>query len=65
MFEEPVESKDGYVHAPTGPGLGFTLRADIAKRFPFVPGPWNVYCPDAIKRLGAGRYCEMTAVSRR
>jgi D-galactarolactone cycloisomerase len=43
MFEEPFEIKDGYVHAPTGPGLGFTLRADIEKRFPFVPGPRNVY----------------------
>jgi L-alanine-DL-glutamate epimerase-like enolase superfamily enzyme len=43
MFEEPFEIKDGYVHAPTGPGLGFTLRADVEKRFPFVPGPRNVY----------------------
>jgi L-alanine-DL-glutamate epimerase-like enolase superfamily enzyme len=43
MFEEPFEIKDGYVHAPTAPGLGFTLRTDVEKRFPFVPGPRNVY----------------------
>jgi L-alanine-DL-glutamate epimerase-like enolase superfamily enzyme len=43
MFEEPFEIKDGYVHAPTASGLGFTLRADVAKRFPFIPGPQFVY----------------------
>lgn len=43
LFEEPFDIRDGQVHAPTGPGLGFTLRSDIEERFPFIPGPNYVY----------------------
>lgn len=43
MFEEPFEVTNGYVYAPQGPGLGFTLRKDLERRFPFVPGPNFVY----------------------
>jgi D-galactarolactone cycloisomerase len=43
VFEEPFEIKGGYVQAPTGPGLGFTLRADVEKRFPYIAGPQVVY----------------------
>jgi hypothetical protein len=27
------------VHAPSAPGLGFTLRADALERFRYVDGP--------------------------
>ncbi len=43
VFEEPFETKDGYVYAPDRPGLGFTLRKDVEQRFPFVPGPTYIY----------------------
>lgn len=43
MFEEPFDIRDGYVHAPDRPGLGFTLRDDLEERFPFVPGPNYAY----------------------
>ena len=43
MFEEPFELREGYVYAPERPGIGFTLRDDIEKRFPFVPGPNYAY----------------------
>lgn len=43
MFEEPFELRDGHVHAPARPGIGFTLREDVERRFPFVPGPSYVY----------------------
>jgi L-alanine-DL-glutamate epimerase-like enolase superfamily enzyme len=43
VFEEPFEIKEGYAQAPTGPGLGFTLRPDVEKRFPHIAGPQVVY----------------------
>ena len=43
VFEEPFDIRDGYVYASDRPGLGFTLRDDVEKRFPFVAGPTYVY----------------------
>lgn len=42
LFTEPFDIRDGYVHAPTAPGLGYTLRPDVAERFPYVPGHTHV-----------------------
>jgi L-alanine-DL-glutamate epimerase-like enolase superfamily enzyme len=39
LFEEPFDIRDGTVHAPDRPGLGFTLRDDIEERFEYIPGP--------------------------
>lgn len=40
LFEEPYDIReDGYVYAPTAPGLGFTLRADALERFQYIEGP--------------------------
>jgi len=39
LFNEPYDIRDGYVHAPTQPGLGFTLRPDALERFKYVEGP--------------------------
>ena len=39
LFNEPYDIRDGYVHAPDRPGLGFTLRADALERFNYVDGP--------------------------
>jgi len=39
LFEEPFEIRDGRVHAPDRPGLGFTLREDFGERFEYVEGP--------------------------
>ena len=44
LFEQPYDIRpDGTVHAPTGPGLGFSLRSDVFERFQYVPGPEFVY----------------------
>ena len=39
LFNEPYDIRDGYVHAPDRPGLGFTLRRDALERFKYVEGP--------------------------
>ncbi len=39
LFKEDFDIRDGYVHAPDRPGLGFTLRDDAMERFRFLPGP--------------------------
>ena len=39
LFEESFDIRDGSVHAPSRPGLGFTLREDALERFQFVNGP--------------------------
>ena len=39
LFQEEFDIRDGRVHAPRRPGLGFTLRDDALDRFRFVPGP--------------------------
>jgi L-alanine-DL-glutamate epimerase-like enolase superfamily enzyme len=42
LFEESFDIRDGRVHAPTGPGLGFTLRSNVEERFPYESGPEDV-----------------------
>ena len=39
LFQEDFDIREGYVHAPQRPGIGFTLRKDALERFKFVPGP--------------------------
>jgi len=44
LFDEPFDIRaDGTVHAPTKPGLGFTLRADVFDKFKSRPGPELVF----------------------
>jgi len=43
LFEEDFDIRDGRVHAPDRPGLGFTLRDDFREAFPYEPGPEYVY----------------------
>lgn len=43
LFNEPYDIRDGTVHAPQSPGLGFTLRDDVFDRFEYVPGPEFVF----------------------
>ena len=43
LFNEPYDIRDGRVHAPQTPGLGFTLRDDVFDRFEYVPGPEYVF----------------------
>ena len=43
VFEEDYDVRDGRVHAPQRPGLGFTLREDYAERFAYVEGPEYVF----------------------
>jgi len=39
LFEEDLGTREGRVHAPDRPGLGFTLREDFEERFDYVEGP--------------------------
>ena len=43
LFNEPYDIRNGVVHAPQSPGLGFTLRDDVFDRFEYVPGPEFVF----------------------
>ena len=43
LFNEPYDIREGTVHAPQDPGLGFTLRDDVFDRFEYVPGPEYVF----------------------
>ncbi len=39
LFQEDFDIRDGIVHAPDRPGLGYTLREDAFERFKYLPGP--------------------------
>ena len=43
LFDEEFDVRDGTVHPPDRPGLGFTLRDDYADRFEYVEGPEYVF----------------------
>jgi len=43
LFEEPYDIRDGTVHAPQQPGLGFTLRKDVLERFRYLEGPEYIF----------------------
>ena len=43
LFEEDFDVRDGRVHAPDRPGLGFTVRSDVERRFEYVEGPEYVF----------------------
>ena len=43
LFNEAYDIRDGTVHAPQTPGLGFTLRDDVFDKFEYVPGPEYVF----------------------
>jgi L-alanine-DL-glutamate epimerase-like enolase superfamily enzyme len=38
LLSVPVRLADGFMERPTEPGLGITLDADFADRYPFRPG---------------------------
>ena len=43
LFEESYDIREGVVHAPQKPGLGYTLREDALERFEYIPGPEYVF----------------------
>ena len=43
LFEESYDIREGVVHAPQKPGLGFTLRGDALERFEYIPCPEYVF----------------------
>jgi L-alanine-DL-glutamate epimerase-like enolase superfamily enzyme len=43
LFQEPFDVRDGTVHAPEKPGLGFSLRDDALEQFKYIPGPEYVF----------------------
>lgn len=46
VFKEPLVVKNGYLNVPNKPGFGVVLAEDLAKKFPFIPGPYNRPNPD-------------------
>jgi len=54
---EPIRPKDGYIEAPTTPGLGVRFDDSLLKEYPYVPSP-NTMISDAerdIQLAGIGR----------
>jgi L-alanine-DL-glutamate epimerase-like enolase superfamily enzyme len=43
LFVEPLVIRDGHVQAPTAPGPGICLTADVRAKYPFVPGSGSVF----------------------
>ena len=43
ILQTPLEIANGYLTAPTGPGLGIDVNADLAAKYPFQPGPWSYF----------------------
>jgi L-alanine-DL-glutamate epimerase-like enolase superfamily enzyme len=41
LFTESLVVRDGFLDLDDKPGLGVTLRPDIEKEFPYIPGHWN------------------------
>jgi L-alanine-DL-glutamate epimerase-like enolase superfamily enzyme len=46
IFEEPLTVAQGYMQLPRRPGLGVSLKKDLEKRFPFIPGSYARPNPD-------------------
>ena len=38
LLTEPVTLADGFIERPSAPGLGITLDAGFAERYPYRPG---------------------------
>ncbi len=43
ILREPLAIQDGYLTTPDRPGLGITVNADLATKYPFQPGPWSYF----------------------
>ena len=43
LLLEPIEVKNGYIEAPTKPGLGLELNMNILKKYPYKDVPSGVY----------------------
>lgn len=41
VFKEPLVVRKGYMDLPTRPGFGVELAPDLARKFPYIPGPYN------------------------
>lgn len=46
VFKDPLVVKKGYMDLPDKPGFGVELAANLAKKFPYVPGPYMKPNPD-------------------
>lgn len=45
LFKEKVVVRDGYLDVPEKPGLGVELADDLAEKYPYIPGHWNMPDP--------------------
>lgn len=43
ILKDPLQIANGYLTAPTGPGLGIDVNVDLAAKYPFQPGPWSFF----------------------
>jgi L-alanine-DL-glutamate epimerase-like enolase superfamily enzyme len=46
VFKAPLVVKKGYMDLPDKPGFGVELAPNLAKKFPYVPGPYMKPNPD-------------------
>lgn len=45
LFKEKVVVRNGYLDVPDKPGLGVELADDLAEKYPYIPGHWNMPDP--------------------
>jgi D-arabinonate dehydratase/D-galactarolactone cycloisomerase len=43
LFVEPLIIRDGHVQAPSAPGLGIALTAEVREKYRFVPGSGSTF----------------------
>jgi len=49
ILKDPLAIKDGYLHLPSGHGLGIDIDERVIEKYPFIPGPWSYFHQDSPK----------------
>jgi L-alanine-DL-glutamate epimerase-like enolase superfamily enzyme len=50
ILKHPLEIKNGYLHLPSGHGLGIDVNEKVIDKYPFLPGPWSFFHQDSPKQ---------------
>ncbi|MFC1635792.1 mandelate racemase/muconate lactonizing enzyme family protein [Planctomycetota bacterium] len=40
----PLDVEQGHLEVPQEPGLGIDIDERVIEKYPFVPGPWSIFC---------------------
>ena len=44
ILAEPPDIERGYLVVPQESGLGIDINEDVIEKYPFIPGPWSIFC---------------------